>query len=175
MSKHLGRKKRWTRVDAKTYLSGSGKVVYERNGWYGMLDYKMSAPPEGEAACRLGCQAPDGSARSSGRSTPWSPWNGKRRPSRTVTARGFVSRTSRGDAFIPWLNGRLCATSILSVSCVCVLQGRGPAYGFCCWENPTIPTPCGSANHRLPSVKFVEPSCRKVEHSPAARRIALRD
>ena len=36
MSKHVGRKKRWTQVDAKTHSSGLGKVVFERNAWHGL-------------------------------------------------------------------------------------------------------------------------------------------
>jgi hypothetical protein len=47
MSKHISRKKRWTRVDAKTHRSPLGKVVYERNAWYGVLEYKTMTPPEG--------------------------------------------------------------------------------------------------------------------------------
>ena len=46
MSKHVGRSKRWTRVDARTHSSNLGKVVFERNAWHGLLDYKTLAPPE---------------------------------------------------------------------------------------------------------------------------------
>jgi hypothetical protein len=48
MSKHLSRKKRWAQVDARTYTSAQGRVVYERDGWYGLLDYRTRVPPEGE-------------------------------------------------------------------------------------------------------------------------------
>jgi len=48
MSKHIGRKKRWTQVDAKTHSSNLGKVVYQRNAWYGQLDYRTLVPPERE-------------------------------------------------------------------------------------------------------------------------------
>ena len=48
MSKHIGRKKRWTRVDAKTHVSALGKVVFDRNAWYALLDYRNLLPPERE-------------------------------------------------------------------------------------------------------------------------------
>ena len=46
MSKHVGRNKRWTRIDARTHSSSLGKVVFERNAWHGLLDYKTLAPSE---------------------------------------------------------------------------------------------------------------------------------
>jgi hypothetical protein len=46
MSKHVGRKQRWAQVDAKTYSSSLGKVVYQENAWYAVLDYRTLAPPE---------------------------------------------------------------------------------------------------------------------------------
>ena len=46
MSKHVGRKKRWIQVDTKTYSSGLGKVVFERNAWHGVLDYRTLGPAE---------------------------------------------------------------------------------------------------------------------------------
>jgi len=45
MTKHVGRSKRWTRVDAKRYSSRLGRVVYERNAWYALLDYRTLVPP----------------------------------------------------------------------------------------------------------------------------------
>jgi hypothetical protein len=46
MSKHVGRKHRWTRTDAKTYLSASGKVVYDRGAWHAAFAYRVQTPPE---------------------------------------------------------------------------------------------------------------------------------
>jgi hypothetical protein len=46
MSKHVGRKKRWTQVDAKTHSSALGRVVYDRNAWHGLLDYRTLQPPD---------------------------------------------------------------------------------------------------------------------------------
>ena len=46
MSKHESRKQRWSRPDARTYLSRLGKVVYQQDAWYALLDYKTPAPPE---------------------------------------------------------------------------------------------------------------------------------
>jgi hypothetical protein len=48
MSRHVGRKQRWTRQDAKTYSSREGRVVYEQGGWYALLGYRMQVPPEQE-------------------------------------------------------------------------------------------------------------------------------
>jgi hypothetical protein len=48
MTKHVGRKRRWTRQDAKTYSSEQGKVVYQQNAWFALLGYKTLAPPERE-------------------------------------------------------------------------------------------------------------------------------
>jgi hypothetical protein len=48
MSKHIGRKKRWTPVDARTYTSLLGKVAYQQDAWYALLDYKTQVPPERE-------------------------------------------------------------------------------------------------------------------------------
>jgi hypothetical protein len=48
MSRHVSRKERWTRVDAKRHRSTLGEVVYEQNGWYALLTYRTpSAPEEG--------------------------------------------------------------------------------------------------------------------------------
>ena len=46
MSKHVGRKKRWTQVDAKTHSSALGRVMYDRNAWHGLLDYRTFLPPD---------------------------------------------------------------------------------------------------------------------------------
>ena len=46
MSKHVGRKKRWTQVDAKTHTSALGKVVFDRNAWWGVLDYRTREPAQ---------------------------------------------------------------------------------------------------------------------------------
>jgi hypothetical protein len=46
MSKHVGRKKRWTQTDACTYVSPLGKVVYQQRAWYGVLAYRLRVPPE---------------------------------------------------------------------------------------------------------------------------------
>jgi hypothetical protein len=46
MSKHVGRKHRWARVDAKSYSSETGRVVYERGAWYAVLAYRTPAPAE---------------------------------------------------------------------------------------------------------------------------------
>ena len=48
MSKHVGRKKRWTQEDARTYASALGKVVYDRNAWFALLDYRTRMPPRQE-------------------------------------------------------------------------------------------------------------------------------
>jgi hypothetical protein len=50
MSKHIGRKQRWTQDSAKQYSSAQGKVVYQENAWYAILAYKTCAPQEEEAA-----------------------------------------------------------------------------------------------------------------------------
>jgi len=49
MSKHVGRKQRWTQEDARTYSSDLGKVLYEQNAWYALLDYKTLVQPESDA------------------------------------------------------------------------------------------------------------------------------
>jgi hypothetical protein len=46
MSKHIGRKKRWAQVDARTYTSLLGKVAYQQDAWYALLDYKTLVPAE---------------------------------------------------------------------------------------------------------------------------------
>ncbi len=48
MSKHVGRKQRWTRQDARRYSSPLGQVVYEQNGWYALVDSRTLAATEGE-------------------------------------------------------------------------------------------------------------------------------
>jgi hypothetical protein len=44
MSKHVGRKHRWSRVDAKTYVSATGKVVYEQGAWRALFEYRTLVP-----------------------------------------------------------------------------------------------------------------------------------
>jgi hypothetical protein len=46
MSKHVGRRKRWTQVDARTWSSALGRVVYMQDAWYALLAYKTLAPAE---------------------------------------------------------------------------------------------------------------------------------
>ncbi len=48
MSRHVARKERWTRQDAKTYVSDLGRVAYLHDGWYALLEYRMQLPPERE-------------------------------------------------------------------------------------------------------------------------------
>jgi hypothetical protein len=48
MSKHVGRKQRWTQQDARTYSSMLGKVAYQEAAWYALLDYRTREPPERE-------------------------------------------------------------------------------------------------------------------------------
>ena len=40
MSKHIGRKQRWTQETPGRYSSSLGKVFYEKQAWYGQLDYR---------------------------------------------------------------------------------------------------------------------------------------
>src|SRR5438045_42987 len=47
MSKNAGRKKRWTTVNAKTHTSALGRVVYDKDAWWGLLDYRTRRPGEG--------------------------------------------------------------------------------------------------------------------------------
>lgn len=48
MSKHASRRQRWTRQDARTYSADFGTVIYQPEGWYGLLRYKVRVPPERE-------------------------------------------------------------------------------------------------------------------------------
>ena len=50
MSKHHGRKGRWTEVDPKTHTSALGTVQYRQDAWYARLVYRVRepAPVEGE-------------------------------------------------------------------------------------------------------------------------------
>ncbi|HEX3150911.1 MAG TPA: hypothetical protein VHR66_22725 [Gemmataceae bacterium] len=41
MSKHQGRKGRWTKVDAKTHTSALGGVHYRQDAWYAWLAYRV--------------------------------------------------------------------------------------------------------------------------------------
>ncbi len=49
MSKHLGRKQRWTRQDSRRYTSALGQVLYEQNGWYAVFEYRMLSATEPES------------------------------------------------------------------------------------------------------------------------------
>jgi len=49
MSKHTGRRQRWMRHDARMYSCAFGKVAYQQDGWYSLLDYKIRLPSEREA------------------------------------------------------------------------------------------------------------------------------
>ena len=44
MSKHHGRKGRWTEVDAKTHTSALGTVQYRQDAWYARLVYRVREP-----------------------------------------------------------------------------------------------------------------------------------
>jgi hypothetical protein len=44
MSKHVGRKQRWSQKDAKTYVSKLGPVVYREDAWYARLVYQVREP-----------------------------------------------------------------------------------------------------------------------------------
>ena len=44
MSKHIGRKQRWTQETPSRYDSELGRVVYEERAWYAMLAYRTRAP-----------------------------------------------------------------------------------------------------------------------------------
>ncbi len=48
MSKHISRKKRWTQESALRYSSNLGTVMYEKQAWYGLLEYKTLAAVEKE-------------------------------------------------------------------------------------------------------------------------------
>jgi len=40
MSKHIGRKQRWTQESSTRYCSDLGTVVYRERAWFALLDYK---------------------------------------------------------------------------------------------------------------------------------------
>lgn len=46
MSRHIGRKQRWTRQSARRYASDLGEVVYEQGAWYARLGYQTLVPAE---------------------------------------------------------------------------------------------------------------------------------
>ncbi len=51
MSKHVGRKKRWTAESPTRYSSPLGRVVYEQRAWHGVLRYRTAAAgPDGMPA-----------------------------------------------------------------------------------------------------------------------------
>lgn len=49
MSRHISRKQRWQRVDARQYTADLGAVVYERGAWHAVLRYHiLPAPGHGD-------------------------------------------------------------------------------------------------------------------------------
>jgi hypothetical protein len=46
MSRHVARKQRWTQVDTKTYSSALGRVAYQQDAWYALLEYRTLVGPE---------------------------------------------------------------------------------------------------------------------------------
>ena len=50
MSKHQGRKGRWTEVDAKTHTSALGTIQYRQDAWYARLVYRVREPSPVEGA-----------------------------------------------------------------------------------------------------------------------------
>jgi hypothetical protein len=48
MSKHVGRKQRWTERDARTWTSSLGPVVYRQDAWYARLVYRVRTPSKVE-------------------------------------------------------------------------------------------------------------------------------
>ncbi len=48
MSKHVGRKDRWTQKDARTHQSALGPVVYRQEAWYARLAYQVREDPQVE-------------------------------------------------------------------------------------------------------------------------------
>lgn len=40
MSKHIGRKQRWTQESETQYASDLGRVVFRERAWFGVLDYR---------------------------------------------------------------------------------------------------------------------------------------
>lgn len=43
VSKHQGRKQRWSQITPSRHVSALGRVVYEQNAWYAILEYRMRA------------------------------------------------------------------------------------------------------------------------------------
>jgi hypothetical protein len=56
MSRHISRKERWTRRDAKQYSSEIGEVVYRQDAWYARLTYELRSqvPTEGTSHSWVG-------------------------------------------------------------------------------------------------------------------------
>lgn len=50
MSKHISRKERWARRDAKLYTSDLGEVVYRQDAWYARLTFEVRSQMPGESA-----------------------------------------------------------------------------------------------------------------------------
>lgn len=57
MSKHIGRKQRWVQETANRYSSILGKVVYEQNGWYALLDYRLRSTEPSDLTVWMAHQA----------------------------------------------------------------------------------------------------------------------
>jgi hypothetical protein len=43
VSKHQGRKQRWTQETPTRHVSALGRVLYEQNAWYGVFEYRTRA------------------------------------------------------------------------------------------------------------------------------------
>jgi hypothetical protein len=49
MSRHVGRKQRWTQMTPSRYASSLGDVVYQDKAWYAVLNYQLPAPRPSES------------------------------------------------------------------------------------------------------------------------------
>lgn len=56
MSRHISRKERWARQDAKRYTSDLGEVVYRQDAWYAHLFFELRTqiPSEHALPCWVG-------------------------------------------------------------------------------------------------------------------------
>jgi len=43
MSKHIGRNQRWTTLNSTEHTSALGRVVYQKQAWYGLLSYRLAS------------------------------------------------------------------------------------------------------------------------------------
>jgi hypothetical protein len=46
MSRHIGRKERWTEDSSTRYISAQGIVVFAQKAWFGILDYRTRSGDE---------------------------------------------------------------------------------------------------------------------------------